>query len=130
MPLRTDVDRLIYFFVTRDNLVPICTYKSEDPHGGADRIVPVTYDALPSFLDEVSEPSRETFVFADLELLDQSELQAAASLYGRLASLGATVFNDPRRTMMRADLLRVPEGAFRRFWGNGNCSFPREILRF
>lgn len=98
---------MIYFFVTRDNLVPICTYKSEDPHGGANRIVPITYDALPAFLDGIPEPSRETFVFADLELLDERELREAASLHARLAAEGAGILNDPRRTMMRAELLKT-----------------------
>src|SRR4029453_4495026 len=94
---------MIYFLNTRRNKHPIRRYL--ESHGAAltQRIEPMLYEELLSAHDFPSG----AYIFADIELLNDSQRRRAAETWQTLARRGCRLLNHPERTMRRYELLRT-----------------------
>lgn len=93
---------MIYYVATRSHLYTIRMLLKKG--GGAE--LPVTMVAYEDLLIADTAP-RGTWIFADLDRLDDGRRRAAARVYRALRHAGCRVLNDPARAKLRYELLRV-----------------------
>ena len=126
---------MIHFVVGEPGSFSIRLYLDEEGRGLRDRMRVVSYDEL----TRVDRLSLGTWVFTEIDRLSDAQRELANLASDRLSAAGADVrvMNQPRRALLRLDLLRAAHAAglnrFRAWPATGvvlgaNASVPRDAI--
>jgi hypothetical protein len=117
---------VIVVATTERNSRPIPWYLESYGAELRDTLVSVHYEEL---LDD-PDPIDATYCFADIELLNDDELERAVKVREQLGARGCTVLNDPETTLRRVDLLHELQRAGTNDFGVYRVGEPLDACRY
>jgi len=95
---------MIYFFTTLEHTYTLQIFLAKQPEALQRRVRVIPYPQL-AYADQLP---RATYIFTDLDRLSSAQLVPINHIWSRLAADGGSVlYNDPRRVLLRRELLQL-----------------------